>query len=200
MEAHLEKDYLLALYASPRKKGNTSLLMDALADEAGRRGVEVIAFRLSEMDLRPCKGCNACSRDGSCIQKDDMRLIYPHLGSARWIVLAAPVFSMHLCAQAKIFVDRCQPFWALRYVLKKRLVSPEVEERRRGLLISCCGRDVPETFDGLNPTMSYLFNVLRVGRWDRLVFAGVDAAGDILKVGGALNQARSWVKDQVGLT
>jgi len=193
------EDYLLALYTSPRRRGNTSLLLDALVEEAKGNGIEVVSFHVPRMDIRPCRGCNACSRDGECIQEDEMGLVYPHLRRARWVVLAAPVFSMHLCAQAKILVDRCQPFWALRYVLKRDLVPPEVERYRRGLLISCCGRDVPETFENLKPTLSYFFHVLRVGAWDQLVFPGVDAAGDILKVEGALDQARKWASEQLGI-
>lgn len=192
------EDYLLALYTSPRRKGNTSLLLDSLVEEAESAGLKVVSFHVPRMDIRPCRGCNACSRDGECVQRDDMQIIYPHLKEARWIALAAPVFSMHLCAQAKILVDRCQPFWALRYVLKEEFIPPERERSRRGLLISCCGRDVPETFDGLTPTVSYFFRVLRVGRWERLVFPAVDAPGDILKVEGALDRAREWARSLRG--
>jgi multimeric flavodoxin WrbA len=183
--------YLLALYASPRKGGNTSLLLDSLVRGARESGLEVVDFRLADMDVRPCRGCNACSRDGNCIQKDEMQLLYPHLVEAECVALAAPVFSMHLCAQAKIVIDRCQPFWALKYVLHREPVPPEAQKKRKGFFLSCCGREAPDTFDCIRPTMAYFFRVVGVGEWEAMTYAGVDEKGDILKVAGALDRARA---------
>jgi len=190
-----ENRYLLALYASPRRRGNTSLLLDSLVEGATEAGVEPVTFRVAEMDIRPCRGCDACSRDGECVQKDDMQAIYPHLERAGAVVLAAPVFSMNICAQAKALIDRCQRFWALTYVLKSHPVTEEFAARRRGLFISCCGRDVPETFRCTRPTVAYFFHVIRVKEWGSQTYAGVDAAGAIREVGGALEKARKWGRD-----
>ncbi len=48
-----------------------------------------------------------------------MHQLYPHLRTADSVVLAAPVYSMGMPALPKAMVDRCQPFWALKYVLKR---------------------------------------------------------------------------------
>ncbi len=190
----MERDegYLLALYTSPRRRGNTSILLDALLEGAAEAGVEAVSFRVAEMDVRPCRGCEACSRDGECIQRDDMQTIYPHLERAYAVALAAPIFSMNICAQAKALIDRCQRFWALTYVLKSHPVDEDFAARRRGLFISCCGRDVPETFRCARPTIAYFFHVIRVRRWDSQTHAGVDRAGEIRAVEGALERARQW--------
>ncbi|NPV60948.1 MAG: flavodoxin family protein [Actinobacteria bacterium] len=184
-----ERDYLLALYTSPRDKGNTSLLMDALSDGAREAGYEVQDFRVANMDVRPCRACNACFRDGECVQKDDMQEIYPHLLRAGAVAMAAPIFSMNICAQAKALIDRCQRFWSARYVLGDELVERGRVERRRGFFLSCCGRDKPETFDCTRPVMGYFFYIIRVGKWTPLTFAGVDEAGKIREVEGALDAA-----------
>jgi len=186
-----ENRYLLALYTSPRKNGNTSLLLDALVEGAKSKGLRVVRFRTADMDFGPCRGCNSCMKDGECIQKDEMQQIYPHLLEAGALAMAAPIFSMNICAQAKALIDRCQRFYSTRYVLKIKAVDPVFEEERRGIFISCCGRDVPETFDCTVPTMKYFWHVIQVRDRKSLTFSGVDDIGDILKVEGALDKARA---------
>lgn len=187
-----ENRYLLALYTSPRRKGNTAVLLDSLVEGAGKVGLRVVSFRVAEMDVRPCRGCDACSRSGECVQKDDMQEIYLHLERAGAVVLAAPVFSMHVCAQAKALIDRCQRFWSLLHVLKTHPVERDFAAQRKGLFISCCGRNVPETFECIRPTIAYFYHIIRIGEWDSQTYAGVDREGDIRKVEGALEAARAW--------
>jgi multimeric flavodoxin WrbA len=185
-----EEEYLLALYTSPRRKGNTEILLDELAAGAAEGGFEVTSFYTAAMDIRPCRECNSCYKDGKCVQEDDMQLIYPHLSGARSIAIAAPIFSMNICAQAKALIDRCQCIWSARYILKRRPVEPAFEARRRGFFVSCCGRDAPETFDCTRPILAYFFYIIQVARWQSLTFAGVDEAGAIREVAEALEL--SW--------
>ena len=185
-----ENRYLLALYTSPRRKGNTALLLDALCEGAVEAGFKVESFHTARMDIRPCRACNHCFKEGECIQKDDMQNIYPHLFTAGAVAMAAPIFSMNICAQAKALIDRCQRQWSIRYVLEKNPVEPEFTAERKGFFLSCCGRDKPETFECTRPTMAYFFFIIGVKGWEALTYAGVDEAGDILKVEGALDRAR----------
>jgi len=182
--------YLLALYTSPRRKGNTALLLDALASGAGEASYRVESFHTASMDIRPCRACNHCFKEGECIQKDDMQLIYPHLFAAGAVAMAAPIFSMNICAQAKALIDRCQRLWSIRYVLEKSPVDDGFAAQRKGFFISCCGRDKPETFECTRPTMAYFFYIIQVKDWESLTFAGVDEAGEILEVEGATERAR----------
>lgn len=182
--------YLLALYTSPRRKGNTALLLDALASGAGEVSYRVESFHTASMDIRPCRACNHCFKEGECIQKDDMQIIYPHLFAAGAVAMAAPIFSMNICAQAKALIDRCQRLWSIRYVLEKSPVDDGFAAQRKGFFISCCGRDRPETFECTRPTMAYFFYIIQVKDWESLTFAGVDEAGEILEVEGAMERAR----------
>ncbi len=184
--------YLLALYTSPRRRGNTSLLLDSASEGALEANIDVVSFHTARMDIRPCRACESCSRDGECIQKDDMQEIYPHLLQAGAVALAAPIFSMNICAQAKALIDRCQRFWAMRYVLGREPVEAELAAERRGLFISCCGRNAPETFECTRPTLAYFFHIIGIKNWVSQTYAGVDKAGEIRGVAGALSTAREW--------
>jgi multimeric flavodoxin WrbA len=115
---------VLGLAGSPRRNGNTETLLDWCLDAATAHGAEVVKFRLRELDIGGCIACDGCFETGACIVEDGMDQLYPFLRSADSVVLAAPIFSMGLSAQAKAMVDRCQPFWALKHVLKEPLVAP----------------------------------------------------------------------------
>ncbi len=164
---------------SPRRKGNTETLLDAAVNGAEEAGVEVIRTSLGHLAFGPCLACDGCFKAGECVQSDAMQDIYPHLLGAAGIILAAPIFSMNINAQAKAMIDRCQRFWATKYVLKRDVVAPEFRARRRGLFLSVCGRDDPRIFDCTVPTLSYFFHVLEVPVWDRLTYHAVDAKGAI---------------------
>jgi hypothetical protein len=171
---------VLGLAGSNRKGGNTETLLDWCLAAAAEEGADVVKFRLCDLDLHGCRACDACSRDGVCIQKDDMTLLYPHLKSADSIVLAAPVYSMGIPAVPKMVIDRCQPFWALKYVLKRPVTEPGRPERA-GAFLSCSGTSFSHVFDGCQMVMRTFWHLLEMSPAGELLCPGVDAKGDILK-------------------
>jgi len=170
---------VLALAGSARQNGNSETLLRWCLDGARAEGAEVLEFRLCELDLRGCRACDACFKDGTCIQKDDMQQLYPHLRAADSIVIAAPVYSMGLPGVPKMMVDRCQPFWALRYILKRPLERSEGPERL-GAFLSCAGTDLPQVFEGSRRVIRYLWHALGVSPAGELLVPKVDERGAIL--------------------
>ena len=74
---------ILVLSGSPRKGGNTDMLVDAFVESASHKhNVEVVSVR--DYKINPCIGCNACFQHGdhSCCQKDDMSLVYDKMSKA----------------------------------------------------------------------------------------------------------------------
>jgi hypothetical protein len=99
----------LVLKASPRKDGNTATLADRVIEGLRAGGeTDIAEFSLHDLALRSCQACNACLRPpySGCVVEDGYQEIYPVFRDADAIVLAAPVYWWHLCAQAKTFVDR----------------------------------------------------------------------------------------------
>lgn len=170
---------VLAIAGSARRNGNTETLLEWCLAGARDEGADILEFRLCDLDLRGCRACDACFKDGVCIQKDDMRLLYPHLQDADSIVIAAPVYSMGLPGVPKMMVDRCQPFWALRYILGRPLERSEGPERL-GAFLSCSGTNLPQVFEGSSRVMRYLWHVLGVTPVGEVLVPNVDARGDIL--------------------
>lgn len=68
---------IIVLSGSPRKGGNTDLLVDAFVKGAEKNNnVEVVS--VADYKVNPCIGCNSCfDREGhECFQQDDMQIVY----------------------------------------------------------------------------------------------------------------------------
>ena len=185
-----EEFRVLGLSCSPRRGGNTDLMLDHALQGAREAGADTEKIIVPELDIHPCKACNACFKEGRCVQKDDMQELYPKLRSREGIILAAPIFSMNLAAQAKILIDRLQCFWATKYVLRQHTVPDEKRERRKGLWLSAAGFDRENVFDAAVPTVRYFFAMLEIEGSERLTFNNVEDRGAISRVPGALESCR----------
>ena len=103
---------ILALVGSPRKGGNTEILVDELLFAAQTKGHEVRKVRLAGLSIGPCRDCRACKRgdDHSCAVDDDMTELYEELAGADVLVFGTPIYWYGPTAQMKALVDRLRPF------------------------------------------------------------------------------------------
>jgi FMN-dependent NADH-azoreductase len=113
------------------------------------------------------------------VVKDGMQELYPYLETADSVVVSAPVYSMGMPAVPKMMIDRCQPFWAWKYVLGRDIAVPG-RPQRRGAFLSCGGTDFATTFDGIRQVMRYFWRVLGIEPAGELLCPGVDGVGEIL--------------------
>ncbi|OGQ04842.1 MAG: NADPH-dependent FMN reductase [Deltaproteobacteria bacterium RBG_19FT_COMBO_46_12] len=179
---------VLGIFASPRKGGNTELLLEELLKGAEKEGASVERLYLSNFSITPCKECHGCDNTGSCVILDDMEKIYPKLLEADAVVLASPIFFYGVTAWAKALIDRSQAFWARKYLLKDPSFGRE-GKKRKGFFISVGATKGLKVFDGAILTVKYFFDVLNAEYVGELLFKGVEAKGDILKHPEALQNA-----------
>jgi len=100
---------IIGLAGSPRKGGNSELLLDALLAGAQSRGAEVEKFTLNRLRIQGCQACYACTKTGRCKQRDDMDQLLPALLTADVWVFATPVYWWGPSAQLKLAIDRMFP-------------------------------------------------------------------------------------------
>ena len=179
---------VLGIFGSPRRGGNTELLLEETLKGAEKEGAKVERLFLSDFTITPCKECHGCDNTGNCIILDDMGKIYPKLLEADIIILTSPIFFYGVTAWAKALIDRSQAFWARKYLLKDPSLGKE-GKKRKGFFISVGATKGPKVFDGAIQTVKYFFDVLNVEYVGELVFRNVEAKGDILKHPEALQQA-----------
>jgi len=173
---------VLAFAGSPRRNGNSETLLDwVLASMREDPEVSVEKIALTEADINPCKGCNACEKLNRCVQRDGLDLVHDKIIEADCIILAAPIFCMGINAQAKALIDRAQVFRSRKYVLKLPIVPEERKGKRLGIFLATAGQNWPYVFDAAKPSVKCFFHVIEVRDADisYLMINGVDEKGAI---------------------
>jgi multimeric flavodoxin WrbA len=97
---------VMGIVCSPRKGGNTEVLVQEALAGAEDRGAETGLVTVWDKDIRPCDGCLSCEKTGKCHIQDGVQEIYPKLVEADGIVWGTPVYFWNATAQAKILIDR----------------------------------------------------------------------------------------------
>ena len=97
---------VVAVVGSPRRRGNTSILVDAALAELEGRGAAVSKLMLCDHPIAPCLGHDDCGDRESCPQKDDADDLLAAVYAADGLLLATPVYYENVSAQMKAFIDR----------------------------------------------------------------------------------------------
>lgn len=73
---------IVSFLGSPRKNGNTSLLLDKVLDGIlSKNDAQSEIVFLQNSNIKPCMGCNSCknNEDKTCVINDDMKDIVPKI-------------------------------------------------------------------------------------------------------------------------
>jgi len=190
---------VLGIFGSPRRGGNTEILLEETLKGAEKEGAEVDRIHLTDYAVTPCKECHGCDQTGQCVILDDMEKIYPKLLESDIIILASPIFFYGVTAWAKALIDRSQALWARKYLLKDPSLGKE-GRKGKGFFISVGATKGQKVFEGAILSAKYFFDTFNAEYAGELVFRGIDAKGDILKRPEALQQAfeagRKLVRDR----
>ena len=187
---------VLGIAGSPRKNGNTDILLAEFMRGAAEKGAETKTVFLRDLQVSTCQHCDACLKAGICRIKDDMQAIYKDLEQADVIVMASPVQFTGVTAPMKAMIDRCQSLWAKKYVLK---IPPLGDRReRKGFFLSVGGRKVAGLFDPMLVMIKTFFRILDVTYAGELLFSGIDEKGVIAKHPTALKDAFEAGQKTVG--
>jgi multimeric flavodoxin WrbA len=120
---------VLGVMGSPRLGGNTDVLLAETLRGAASVGAATTKVDLVTRDVRPCSGCDGCTKSGVCVIDDDMgELLDELLASDVW-VLGTPVYWWGPTAQMKAFIDRWYAGWQTadgraRMAKRVALISP----------------------------------------------------------------------------
>ncbi len=179
--------FVLGIQGSPRKKGNTRLLLASFLEEAERLGCEVERLEVAEKNIHGCTGCGYCENEGYCIIEDDMTAVYPLLWQSDLIVLATPIFFYSAPAQAKALIDRSQALWSRKYV--QQLKDPG-RRWRLGYMLALGATKGENLFTGMSLTAKYFFDAVGANYKGKLTFRQIEKAGEIKDHASAFQQAK----------
>jgi len=159
---------ILALIGSPRRGGNTDLLVDQVLRGYSSGGDGTEKVRLYDVEIEPCIDCRRCKKGTcECALADGMQELYPKLEEADLIVFGTPVYWYGPSGKMKLFIDRLRPYIASEKLRGKAgvVVAPSEEGPE------CCGP---------------LVEIFRMS----FEYLGMEFAGSIL--------ARAYEKGEVG--
>jgi multimeric flavodoxin WrbA len=190
---------VLSFLGSPRRGGNTEILLDEALRGASDHGGSCEKIVLRDLKITPCLEIYKCAKDGVCAIKDDMQDLFPKIEQAQRVIIASPIFFYSVSAWTKAMIDRCQSLWAKKYILK---LPVSAVADRKGAFISVAATRGKKLFDGVRLTIKYFFDAIDVTYSDELLVRGVDDKGEVRKQEEALQRAyelgRRLVTDKEG--
>jgi multimeric flavodoxin WrbA len=185
---------ILAIYGSPRRRGNTSLLLQNAVAGARDAGFHVDELVLRDLKMSPCLEIYGCKKTGRCVIRDSFQDVYDKLLSCEGVMLASPIFFYTVSAHTKILMDRCQSLWVKKYWIDKAVHGPQ-SLHKKGLFISLGATKGKKLFDGALLTVRYFFDTFDTALWRSLLYRGLDFEGDVLKHPELLSEAYDAGKD-----
>ena len=100
------KKRVLGIVGSPRRGGNTEILVDEALRGAEEAGALVEKVILRKLNIGPCLGCDVCRKTGECAQQDDMQPLLEKMEQSQVWVLGTPIYWWGPTAWFKAFLDR----------------------------------------------------------------------------------------------
>ncbi|MBN2594993.1 MAG: flavodoxin family protein [Sedimentisphaerales bacterium] len=172
---------ILAVMGSPRKNGNTHILVSRVIEGAQAGGAVVDELFLGDLTIRECDGCHACWKGKDCSKDDDMCAIYTKIIQSDVIIFGTPVYWYGPTALMKAFIDRLVYF-----------NCPENRQKIKGLSAALAvpfEEDDPETARGVIEFFRKSLAYLEIKLLGQIIVLGVGEKGAIRSKSQSLQQA-----------
>jgi len=106
---------ILGISGTPRKGGNSEVLLEASLEPFYNKNWNVSKILLSENTINPCIGCDFCVKNGRCNINDDMDKIYAAYENFDAVIISSPSYYRNVPSQLKALFDRT-------YAIKNRAI------------------------------------------------------------------------------
>lgn len=173
---------ILAVVGSPRRGGNTDILVDAAIAGARTAGAVAEKVFLADLNIAPCCGCGNCrSRTpGKCCREDDMQELYGKILASDGMIIGTPVYWWGPSAQLKTFIDRWYAFLGNKTagLAGKKIV-----------LICAMGDDDPGTARHISGMFEDIMSYLKMESAGQLIVTA-SAKGEAAENAAALAEAK----------
>jgi multimeric flavodoxin WrbA len=127
---------VIAINGSPRKKGNTAMLIDTVLAELKKEGIETEQVQLGGKKIHGCTACMKCfeNQNKLCsIDNDILNVIMTKMVEADGIIIGSPTYFANVTSEVKALIDRAgMVSIANGYMLKRKVGAAVVAVRRAG--------------------------------------------------------------------
>jgi multimeric flavodoxin WrbA len=164
---------ILGIMGSPRKNGNTHVLISKILESAQKEGADTKMIFLSDLIIKECDGCYSCWKGQKCGKNDDMNNIYPLIINSDILIFGTPVYWFGPTALMKAFIDRFVYF-----------NCPENRAKIKGksaiLVVPFEDEDI-ETATPLLQMFEKSLDYLEVKLIERFIVPGVTKKGEVIE-------------------
>jgi len=122
----------IGILGSPRKNGNTEILIAHALRAMSEEGVETELVRLTDYNIQPCNACQLCVREERCSIDDDLFPLYLRVKEADILVLGTPVYLGSSTALMRTFMERAGQIARKNRTYVGKVGGPLVVARRTG--------------------------------------------------------------------
>jgi putative NADPH-quinone reductase len=155
---------ILAFNGSPRRKGNTSLLLQQFLNGAREVNAHCEEIVADQANLAYCKGCLRCNVIKRCsIRGDDWRRLSEKILAADVIVFASPVYFQHLTAQLKKILDRFRCFIKVQLTENGLRHTPHQSWNKHFILLLCLGSSDDRDAQPIIDLFSFITSIMGKG-------------------------------------
>jgi multimeric flavodoxin WrbA len=170
--------HIIAFNGSPRKKGNTSTLIDAVLEGAKSAGAETTHVHLHDLNMKGCQACYACKENhGVCALKDDLSPYLHQIKDSAGVVFGCPIYMYRISGQMKIFVDRMYSYYMPK-ASGERGYDSAIPPGKTFAQVTSQGAPDPEQY---HRSIRYLAGMAGYG---------MEEAGRIVHTGGTMGEAK----------
>ena len=166
----LQHKNVLAVCASPRKGGNTDILLDEALRGARDAGAKTEKVMLQRIKLGYCIGCRKCKDkgyEGMCTVKDDMTPLYQKIIDSDAIIIGFPVYTGRECAQLSTFMDRWDCFERFKF-------GGKLQPGRVAMVIGTWGYAYDDTYDHIIENIMVILKLHKVETVEALSACGFE--------------------------
>ena len=98
---------LIAVLGSARQDSVSGKVAQRIIDGASEQGVETVIYHVNDMELKGCRGCGACRKNGTdCVIQDDMQQYYKDLHTCDVLLVASPNYYSQITGPMITFLNR----------------------------------------------------------------------------------------------
>jgi multimeric flavodoxin WrbA len=127
---------VIAFNGSPRKHGNTALLIDTVLEQLTQEGIAAERVQLGGRKIRGCTACMKCfaNQDRRCaVDGDILNTLVEKMIAADGLIIGSPTYFANVSTEVKALIDRAgMVAIANGYMLKRKVGAAVVAVRRAG--------------------------------------------------------------------
>ncbi|MDR0646634.1 MAG: flavodoxin family protein [Elusimicrobiota bacterium] len=124
---------IIALNGSPRKNGNTKILIDTVLKPLTDAGAQTKIIQLGASGIKPCIACGGCikQKNRKCVVEDVLNTFIEDIWAADALIIGSPTYFANATAEVRSFVDRVGYVGRANGGLLKRKVGVAIAVMRR---------------------------------------------------------------------